>query len=197
MDEVAEGPLGRGLDAVAGLARNAVVPAKGLAALVLRPPWVPEALSPARALHDVSVRVQRGRDLSAVALHELLETLLDAQVPKIADAVLARLDLTTLIADHVDVAQIVESVLDRLDLTELARTRIDLAQLTNEVIDEINLPAIIRESTSGVASDVVTGARASAATADEAVARFLTRRRRRRAETVANDNTDRTGEPTS
>ncbi len=131
----------------------------------------------------MSARVHRGSEASLEILHDVLETLLDAQVPKIADAVLARLDLTTLIADHVDVSQIVESILDRLDLTELARTRIDLAGLTNEVIEEIDLSALIRESTSGVASDVVTGARASAATADEAVARFLSRRRRRRGET--------------
>lgn len=183
MAEPADGPFGRGLDAVAGLVRGAVVPARGLVSLALHPPLLPEAMSPGKALQDVSVRVQRGSEASLVALHEMLETLLDAQVPKIADAVLARLDLTTLIADHVDVGQIVESVLDRLDLTELARTRIDLAQLTNEVIEEIDLPAIIRESSSGVASDVVTGARAGAATADEAVARFLTRRRRRRAGT--------------
>lgn len=137
----------------------------------------------------MSARVHRGSEASLEILHGVLETLLDAQVPKIADAVLARLDLTTLIADHVDVSQIVESILDRLDLTELARTRIDLAGLTNEVIEEIDLSALIRESTSGVASDVVTGARASAATADEAVARFLTRRRRRRGETEATGET--------
>lgn len=179
MDEAEDGPVGRGLDAVAGLARGLAGPARGLAAIALRPPLLPEALTPAKALQDVTTRVEHGREMSALMLHDMLEALLDAQVPKIADAVLARLDVEALISEHIDVHQIVESVLDRIDLTALARERIDLAQLASEVIDEIDLPAIIRESTSGVASDVVTGARATAATADEAVARFLSRRRRR------------------
>lgn len=188
MSRIGEGPVGFGLDAVGGLVRGAMVPARGLASLALRPPLLPEALTPARALQDVSVRVQRGRELTVEALHDMVETLLDAQVPKIADAVMARLDLTALISEHVDVRRIVDSVLDRLDLTELVRERVDLAALASEVIDEIDLPAIIRDSTSGVAADVVTGARASAATADEAVTRFLSRRRKRRPEADQNED---------
>lgn len=170
----ADGPVGRGIDLAAGLAQTlthrAAGPARRMAQVAMRPPLVPQALSPARAVHDLTVRARRVGDSSAEAAAELFGTMLDAQVPKIADAVLARLDLRG----------IVEAVLERIDLTELARDRIDLAQLASEVIDEIDLPSIIRESSTGVASDVVTGARASAATADEAVARFLARRRNRR-----------------
>lgn len=156
-----DGPVGRGLDLASELAQSltarAAAPARFVARLAMRPPLVPEALTPARAVHDLTVRARRVGDSSVEAAAELFGAMLDSQVPKIVDA-----------------------VLERIDVTELARNRIDLARLASEVIDEIDLPAIIRESTSGVASDVVTGARAGAATADEAVARFLSRRRARR-----------------
>lgn len=157
MDESDNGPMGRGLDAVSGAARGLASSALGWATLALR-------LGSARPV---------------AMLHDMRESLLDAQVPKMADAILARLDVESLIADHIDVQKLVETVLDRIDLTALARDRIDLAQLASEVIEEIDLPTIIRQSSSGVASEVVSGARATAATADEAVARFLTRRRKR------------------
>ncbi|MFI5428523.1 hypothetical protein [Aeromicrobium sp. UC242_57] len=142
------------------LAVRGAQPLRALTQLALRPPLVPEALSPGRALHDVSDAPRHGAETTWVAAHDLVESVLDAQLPRIVESVLDRIDLNALIAERVDVALIVESVLDQLDLTELSRARIDLAQLATEVIDEIDLPAIIRESTSGVASDVVTGARA-------------------------------------
>lgn len=155
---VEDGPVGRGLDLAMGLARAASGPARNLGRWALNPPLVPDALSPAQAVHDVAVRAHRAGEVSAEVAAELLGTALE------------RLDLVA----------IVDAVLDRLDLTDLVRSRVDLARLASEVIDEIDLQAIIRESTSGVATDIVTGARAGAATADEAVARFLLRRRGRR-----------------
>lgn len=154
----ADGPVGRGLDLAMGLAHAAVGPARRVGRWALTPPLVPDALSPGRAVHDVAVRAHRAGEVSADAAAELLSTTLD----------------------RVDLVAVVNAVLDRIDLTELVRTRVDLARLASEVIDEIDLPAIIRESSSGVASDVVLGARAGAATADEAVAKFLSRRRGRR-----------------
>lgn len=153
-----DGPVGRGLDLAMGLAYLAAGPARKVGRWALHPPLVPDALSPARAVRDVTVRAQRAGEVSAEAAADLLSTTFE------------RLDLVA----------IVDAVLDRIDLTDLVRSRVDLARLASEVIDEIDLPAIIRESSSGVASDVVTGARAGAATADEAVARFLSRRRGRR-----------------
>lgn len=157
MTDPDEGPVGRGLDLAVGVVRAAAGPARRVGRWALNPPLVPDVLSPERAVRDVAIRAQRAGETSFEITTELLGATLD----------------------RLDVVAIVDAVLDRLDLTEIVRSRVDLARLTSEIIDEINLPEIIRESTSGVASDVVTGARAGAATADEAVARFLLRHRRR------------------
>ena len=81
------------------------------------------------------------------------------------DAVLERLDLTSIVLRRVDLEAIVEAVLADIDLVGLAE----------EVIDAIDLPEIIRESTGSMASDTVRGARMQGITADEAVARAMDR----------------------
>ncbi len=110
----------------------------------------------------------------------VLEKLVALLVPTVAEAALAQLDLTAIVREHVELVTIANEVVDQLDLVAITNgvvERIDLAAITNDVIDEIDLPGIIRESTSGVATDVVHGTRASAASADEAIARFFGRRR--------------------
>jgi hypothetical protein len=71
------------------------------------------------------------------------------------------------------------------------RTQVDLAGIAEEVIDEVNLPEIIRESSTGVAAEVVDGARMSAVSGDELVSRWvdrvLLRRQKRRTEVPGAD----------
>ena len=67
-----------------------------------------------------------------------------------------------MVLDRVDLKRIVETAIESIDLTEIVRTQVDVASLAEEVIEEVNLPEIIRESSTGVAAEVVDTARISA-----------------------------------
>lgn len=99
---------------------------------------------------------------------EQIEKLLDAYLTDVLALALTRLDLTAVVRENVDLVSLTNDVVDQLDL----------AGITEGVIDEIDLESIIRDSTTGIAGDVVSGTRASAATADEFIASFFGRRRR-------------------
>lgn len=70
-------------------------------------------------------------------------------------------------------------MLDQLDLNALVRERVDLIGLADEVVAGINLPAIIRESTGSVTSDVMHDVRSQSERADDAVAGIIDRILRR------------------
>ncbi len=71
--------------------------------------------------------------------------------------------------------QIVDRVLDELDLNELVRERVDLIGLANEVVDGIDLPAIIRQSTESVTTEVMSDVRTQSERADDVVSGFVDR----------------------
>jgi hypothetical protein len=160
---------------------------------------VPEILTRVLDRIDLTSLVLQRVDLERVA-NELLAQLdltgvvleqvdLHAVVTKALD----ELDLTEVVLRNVDLGSVVEAALDSMDLNEVVRTRVDVAGLAEEVIDEVDLPDIIRDSTSGVATVVVDGARLSAVSADELVNRWIDRimlRRKAR-------RTDAPGEPES
>ncbi|CAN5287772.1 hypothetical protein BH09ACT10_BH09ACT10_24390 [soil metagenome] len=173
--DIAAGPIKSAAKPLKNAAGLAAAPAKSALEFALHPPLVPDALSPGHAVDVLAERGRAVRESQSAGALEAIGSVLENQMPQVTDALVSRMDLTDLLIANVDLARLVEAVLDHLDLTELVRSRVDLAGLTSEVIDEIDLPAIIRESTTGVAADVVTGARASAAGADDAVARFLAR----------------------
>jgi hypothetical protein len=143
---------------------------------------------------DIEAVVRRV-DLTRLVL-DLVD--LDAIVATVdVEAVVRRLDLTRLVLDLVDLDAIVATVdieaivarvnvngvADRVDITPII-DRIDLVGLASYVIDEIDLPGVIRESTSGVASEAVRGVRMQSIDADQAVQRTIDRmllRRRARA----------------
>ncbi|MCP9271682.1 hypothetical protein [Mycolicibacterium arenosum] len=75
--------------------------------------------------------------------------------------------------------ELVDRVLDELDLNALVRERVDLIGLADEVVAGINLPAIIRESTGSVTSDVMHDVRSQSERADDAVAGIVDRILRR------------------
>lgn len=134
---------------------------------------------------------------------------LDRVVPAVADAVIERIDLTSVVIDQVDLQRVIDSALDRLDLTQLVIDRVDvnaiveqadievvidrvpIIDLANYVIDEIDLPQIIRDSTSGIAGDAVNTVRRQGIGADRLVSRLadslVLRRRERRVESPGGD----------
>jgi hypothetical protein len=113
-------------------------------------------------------RADRGRR----DLERRLRGLLDTVVPVVVEEVVRRVDLTTLIARHVDVDRIVsqvdldravagldvdavvrrvdvEAILDRFDLTRMVIERVDLDQVVNavdldEVVQRVDIDAIVR-----------------------------------------------------
>lgn len=138
------------------------------------------------------------------AVESSVNSALDRLVPVIADAIVERLDLTTLVLEQVDLNRVINSALDSLDLTQLVIDRVDVnaivdqadieriidrvpvIPLANYVIEEIDLPQIIRESTGGVATDAVNAIRVQGVGADQLVSRLadrvLLRRRQRKTE---------------
>lgn len=130
-----------------------------------------------------------------------VDAAMDRMVPVIADAIIERLDLTSIVLTQVDLNRIVNSALDSLDLTQLVIDRVDvnaivaeadidavidrvpIIPLANYVIDEIDLPQIIRDSTSGIAGDAMNTMRRRSVGADQLVSRLadkMTFRRRER-----------------
>ena len=146
---------------------------------------------------DIEAVVRR-LDLTSLVL-DVVD--LDAVVAAVdVEAVVRRLDLTRLVMGLVDLDAIVatvdlDAILARADVNSVAERvdisaiidRIDLVGLASYVIDEIDLPGVIRESTSGVASEAVRGVRMQSIDADQAVQRTIDRLllRRKGRETLA------------
>jgi len=160
---------------------------------------VPEILTRVLDRVDLTALVLQRVDLERVVtevldqldLTEVVLTRVDlkAVVTKAIDEV----DLTEVVVENVDLGTVIQTAVEAVDLNTLIRTQVDVAGLAEEVIDEVDLPEIIRDSTSGVATVVIDGARMSAVSGDELVNRWvdriLLRRKARR--------TDAPGEPES
>lgn len=168
----------------------------------------------ARTLFDVvastvGLATQAAVTIAAVVEHSVsravatpVNAALDRMVPVIAAAVVERIDLTDLVIRQVDLGAVVTRALDDLDLTSIVIDRVDIdavvakadmeaiidrvpvIDLANYVVDEIDLPQIIRDSTSGIAGDVMNGTRRQALGADRIVSgladRIVFRRRGRK-----------------
>ena len=195
---------------VAGaLGRTAAPVVRGAWALFLHPPLVPESWSAGALVERLGdqgrrLRYAAGEDLTAAAgqaLDVVTPTVLDpvldrvditgivlerVDLERIVAAVLDRMDLTQVVLERVDLKAVVESAIDSIDLNDIVRTKVDLAGIAEEVIDEVDLPEIIRESSTGVAAEVVDVGRMSAVSGDELVSRWvdrvLLRRQKRRTE---------------
>jgi hypothetical protein len=112
----------------------------------------------------------RGRQVRSI-LTEQLNHELDVLAPVVVDAAVSRVDLTTLVRDHVDLDELATT----LDLNRLAREQLDLIGLADYVIDGVDLPAIMRESSASFTTEAVRGVRMQGIEADQAVARVVDR----------------------
>lgn len=88
--------------------------------------------------------------LASEATKSAVNSILDAVVPTAVNAVVSRVNLTEIVVQHVDINAIVaradiNPILDRVPMTEIA----------DYVIEEIDLPSLVRESTGGVADDIL------------------------------------------
>jgi hypothetical protein len=126
--------------------------------LALRPRLLPARLQPIARLQCLA---------RAGAVYRLrAEPWLHGAVPAVTDAVLNRLDLTSIVLERVKLDQIIESI--------------DVTALVRQVIDELDLPEIIRESSGTMASEAVVGIRVHGMRADEGVSRIVDRVLQRR-----------------
>ena len=112
---------------------------------------------------------RRGEDILTSGLEPLWQVLTAIAV-RVVDRVLAELDLTALVRDHVDIDAVVREV----DIDAII-ARIDMVTLAETIIDGVDLPRIIRDSTTSVTSDVMTDVRSQGERADDAVSGLVDR----------------------
>lgn len=118
---------------------------------------------------------------------QILDRLATRVLRRAVDVILDRLDLTRIVLDRVDLARVLDAVdpdpvAAKLDIDAVI-ARIDLLGIAQMIVDGIDLPAIIRGSTTSMASESVTGIRLQSAAADERLNELMSRLKlRRRAE---------------
>jgi hypothetical protein len=147
-----------------------------------------------------SAAVATGLQATQRSVGIVVDPILDAVVPRAADVILSRLDLTGIVLTRVQLEPIIMRALDELDLTEIVLSRVDIdaivakadveaiidrvpiVPIADYVIDEIDLPQIIRQSTGGVATEAINSVRVQSFGADQWAARLtdaIVRRRHR------------------
>ena len=112
---------------------------------------------------------RRGGEVLAEGV-EPVRALITTVAVQIVDAVLAELDLTTLVRERVDIDAVVRDI----DIDAII-ARIDLIGLADEIIAGVDLPRIIRESTTSVTADVMTDVRTQGERADDLVSGLVDR----------------------
>ncbi len=175
-------------------ARGTLRVATPVAAVLVDPPLVPQALRPAHHLRGALSQWRRDRPTlereagrawdrgvpvlvsAATEPIDLTRIVVDqVQLAEIVRAALASLDLTEIVVSQVDLGRVVDAALAELDLTEVVVTQVDVLGLAEYVVNGIDLPAIIRGSTGSVASEGVRTLRLQSVDADETVARLVDR----------------------
>jgi hypothetical protein len=109
--------------------------------IALRPPLVPRAWQPARAIEMLERRGQQERHSAGRQIERILEML----VPVLVEQLLDLIDLNALVKRHLDAEAIVadmdlDAVVDRVDVDRVAG-RLDV----DAVLDRFDLTAIVRE----------------------------------------------------
>jgi hypothetical protein len=89
---------------------------------------------------------------------------------RVVEAVLASIDLTSIVVKNVDIDRIVEHV----DV-DAAVARADVVGMARYVIEELDLPEMIRESSGTLAADTIEGLRMQGMNADNSLSRFIDR----------------------
>jgi hypothetical protein len=140
-------------------------------------PATQQAEQLARSVLDVAFRaggagvrtVQRHTEPTARAVLSTVDHRVTGLLQRVAEAALDRLDVPALV-EHVDL----DAVVARVNV-DAVLARVDLLGLATYIIEGIDLPVIIRESTGGVTTEVLRGARQHSYEADQTVARVIDR----------------------
>lgn len=94
------------------------------------------AVSAAGGLAQQAVVAVAGPPTSAV---------LDRVVPAATQAIIQRIDITTVVLDNVDLRPIVVRALDELNLTDIVLSRVDLRAIVVRALDELDLTEVVLE----------------------------------------------------
>lgn len=156
--------------AVVHVARSGV---RRLPTVRVRLRWLPVD-TPLRALDD------RGR-LERAGFRDRLSRIGSTVLPAVVRGAMARIDLTALVIEFVDL----DAIAAHLDVDQILE-RLDLAGIASYVVDEIDLPNIVRQSTGSMGTEVAHTVRVQSVDADHllerTVDRLLLRRNGRRVE---------------
>lgn len=176
VSSVAGPPTAALLDAVVPSATKAVVERMSITTVVI---------------DNVDLRAIVVQALDRLDLTEIVLQRVDLR--RVVEAALDSIDITEIVLQRVDLQRVVDAALDELDLTALVQERVDIDALVatvdmNAVIDQlpiidiaeyviemVDLPAIIRQSTGGVATDAIDAARMRSYATDLAIARIVDR----------------------
>lgn len=147
-------------------ASDVLRPAVGLA---LRPPLVPESLHPQTWLDSLG---RAGAD-QREEIRQRMNDLLDLVVPLVVAEVVRRIDLTSLVIDHVDLEQVVaqvdpnhvaarvdvdsvservdlDAIVERLDLTAIVLEQVDLEAVIAAALEQIDMVSLAGDVIEGV-----------------------------------------------
>lgn len=176
LEAVAGPPTAAVLDRVVPTATQAVVERMNITTVVV---------------DNVDLRAIVMQALQRLDLTEIVVQRVDLK--RVVEAALDSIDLTEIVLQRVDLERVVDAALDQLDLTELVEQRVDIdalvatvdlepiidrlpiVEIAEYVIEMVDLPAIIRQSTGGVASDAIDAVRLRSYATDVAVARIVDR----------------------
>jgi hypothetical protein len=145
--------LGQVMSPVTAVVRSAA-PLAGLAGEAGPQAWLQETT--ARGRHDREA-------LASAAVQQIL-----TRVPGLTTALLDQLDLTSVLAERVDV----NAVAEQIDVIAIL-DRVDPAALTRYLVEELDLPEIIQASTGSIMSDTVYDVRMQSISADERLSRAV------------------------
>ena len=111
--------------------------------------------------------VRRGAEATVA---RQLDRVASWMIPTAVEAVVSRLDLTDLVARHVDL----DALVAKVDINAVA-WRLDLLGIAQYVIDGVDLPDIVRSSSASLTAEAVQRVRVRGADADTAISRAVDR----------------------
>jgi hypothetical protein len=157
-----------GVAAVAGVVGGATAAGRRMVALgrplaealVLSPPLVPEPFQPRRVVELLAQRGSQQRE----DLNREFAAVLDRAVPLVVDELLRRVDLDAVIA-RLDLAKLADEVIASVDLPELIRDSTSAVQ--SEAVREVRMRSILGDEAVGRAMERLRPRRRRVATHDE------------------------------
>lgn len=191
--------MGAAMETVALTAMDAVATVAGPPTSAVLDRVVPGVTDAVVQRIDITGLVVGRVDLRAIVMQaldtlDLTRIVLErVDMRAVIEAALDSVDVTEIVLKRVDLVAIVDAVLDQIDLNQLVEQRVDIdalvatvdldpvidrlpiVEIAEYVIEQTDLPAIIRQSTGGVASDAIDAVRLRSYATDIATARIVDR----------------------